>query len=200
MQGERGGTVREQQLATRRNGWIRVPTLALVLTRTSAWGTGFVGVFTLRNVGAAAIDGWTLAFDTVFSVHVTSVWGGIWVRGGDHHTVSAETWNRVIAPGTAVDIGFSGEFDDTFIAPRNCALNGVRLDCGAPPDTARPSSYFLDPSSYVPAGRIDLAEGRLDPVWFDPFATQRSPSTGPAGRLLLPMSKSGPRKEIVDGS
>ncbi|MBM4070068.1 MAG: hypothetical protein FJ271_14115 [Planctomycetes bacterium] len=71
------------------------------------WSTGFVADMTIRNLGAAAINGWTIAFD--FDGAITSIWNAVIVSHvGKRYVIRAADWNKTIAAGGEVTFGFQG--------------------------------------------------------------------------------------------
>ncbi|WP_433730100.1 cellulose binding domain-containing protein [Actinoplanes sp. CA-051413] len=103
-------------------------------TRLGQWPGGYVGSITIRNDSAAVVDGWRVEFDLP-GTRVTSSYSGVFTRSGEHYTVTNETWNARLAPGSSTTFGWvaSGQGN-----PANCTLNGA--DCaGAPADHTAPS-------------------------------------------------------------
>ncbi len=113
---------------------VAAPAVA-AFTRMAQWPAGYVGSITVRNDGAAPIDGWRVEFDLAAGTRVTSSYSGVFSRAGDHYTVTNETWNGRLAPGSSATFGWVAEGQAT---PANCTLNGT--DCaGAPADHTAPT-------------------------------------------------------------
>jgi chitinase len=118
--------------------------LTASFTKTSDWGTGFVGQFTITNEGTTAVDGWTLEFDLGSNQRVTNLWNGVLQVAGNRHTVTEASWNGTINPGQSVSVGLDGTYSGTWTDPANCAINGAPCAGGngggpgpepEPPDT-----------------------------------------------------------------
>ncbi|MEN3358217.1 MAG: hypothetical protein V7637_2199 [Mycobacteriales bacterium] len=112
------------------------PTAAF--TKTSDWGTGFEGKYTITNAGTSTLATWTVEFDLPANVTISSLWDGTLTRTGNHYSV-ANSWNGNVAPGGTASFGFVGAYSGAFAAPSNCRLNGASCD-GGPVDTTRPST------------------------------------------------------------
>jgi chitodextrinase len=115
-------------------------------SKSSDWGSGFVGHYEIRNGGTTAIQGWKLEFDLPAGERLTSAWSARMSSSGNHYVLTDEDWTHTIAPGTSVDVGFQGEYGGQFAAPTNCKLNGQSCANGAPtpppptPDTTSPTA------------------------------------------------------------
>jgi chitodextrinase len=114
-------------------------------TKTSDWGSGFVGNYVIRNSGPSSIVGWKLEFDLPPGERLTSAWSAKMSSVGSHYVLTDEDWTRTIAAGGSVQVGFQGEYLSTFGAPANCTINGVACGGGTPPpppppDTTAPSA------------------------------------------------------------
>ena len=93
----------------------------------SQWSTGFSGTITLTNIGNNVIDGWTLAFDSVFDI--TSVWNAEQIDvNGDRYEISDLGWNAQIAANGSVSFGFNGDWEGGAVPePSNYEFNGELL-------------------------------------------------------------------------
>lgn len=105
--------------------------LGAAFTKTSDWGSGFVGRYAISNEGAAAVGGWTLEFDLPSSETITSAWSAKLSRSGNHYTLTDESWTHDVAPGSSVQIGFQGAYSGDFAAPSGCTLNGQPCSGGS---------------------------------------------------------------------
>jgi hypothetical protein len=119
-------------------GAATVPTAAF--TKTSDWGTGFEGKYTITNGGASTITGWRVEFDLPATVQISSAWDGRLTRTGTHYTVTDAGWNASVPPGGTASFGFTGPYSGTFQAPANCSLNGAGCDGGAAPPPPPPTT------------------------------------------------------------
>ncbi|WP_201299941.1 cellulose-binding domain-containing protein, partial [Streptomyces mexicanus] len=103
-------------------------TATATFTKTSDWGTGFGGQWTIKNTGSAAISSWTVEWDFPSDTKVTSAWDATVTNSGTHWTAKNVGWNGSIAPGASVSFGFNGSGPGS---PSGCKLNGGSCD-GAP--------------------------------------------------------------------
>lgn len=70
----------------------------------SNWGSGFTGDITVSG-GAAALNGWTVAFDASFDI--TNIWNAELVSHvGDHYVVRNAAWNGLVGAGQEASFGF----------------------------------------------------------------------------------------------
>ncbi|NUP00493.1 MAG: hypothetical protein HOW71_41160 [Nonomuraea sp.] len=93
--------------------------------RAAAWSSRLNAEITVRNTGTAAIDGWTLTVDyPASSVRLLSGWSAGWTQSGARLSGTARQWNKVIAAGSATQIGFTASYSGTLPAPVAFALNG----------------------------------------------------------------------------
>ncbi|MEJ8661343.1 glycoside hydrolase family 18 chitinase [Streptomyces sp. MS1.AVA.4] len=96
-------------------------------TRTSDWGTGFEGRWTVTNAGTTSVSSWTVEWDFPSGTAVTSGWDADITGSGTHWTAKNKSWNGTLAPGASVSFGFNGTGPG---APTGCKLNGVSCDGG----------------------------------------------------------------------
>ncbi|MFE0149695.1 glycosyl hydrolase family 18 protein [Nonomuraea sp. NPDC059007] len=107
-------------------------------TKTSDWGSGFEGRYTVTNGTTSTINGWKVEFDLPAGITVGSFWDATLARSGQHFTFSNVGWNGTLAPGAAVTFGFLGNPGGAQAVPQSCKLNGNPCD-GVPTDTVKPS-------------------------------------------------------------
>ncbi|MEB3161137.1 MAG: glycosyl hydrolase family 18 protein [Synechocystis sp.] len=93
----------------------------------SQWSGGFGGTITLTNTGTAAVDGWTLVFDSEFAI--TTLWNGAYSSPTPgSYEVTNLGWNNLIAPGASVSFGFNGNWSGGPVPdPTNYRFNGELL-------------------------------------------------------------------------
>ena len=89
------------------------------------WPGGFQGEITLRNTGAAAVDGWTLGFAFADGQTVTNMWGGTATQSGGAVSVTPASYTSTIAAGGSVTVGFTGTLTGANAAPAAFTLNGA---------------------------------------------------------------------------
>lgn len=116
-------------------GTAQAASVGAVYTRTSAWDGGYTGQYVITNETGTAQTDWTLEFDLPAGTKIGSLWNGEHTVDGRHVTVRPTSWNKSLAPGASVTVGFvtsaSGEAAD----PTACLINEVTCaaDGGATP-------------------------------------------------------------------
>jgi chitodextrinase len=91
----------------------------------NGWSSGFTAAVKVTNTGTTALNGWTLAFDLPTGQTLTQGWSATWAQSGAKVTATNADWNRVLAPGASVEIGFSGTHTGTSTAPTAFTVNGA---------------------------------------------------------------------------
>ncbi|KOX04265.1 MULTISPECIES: glycoside hydrolase family 18 chitinase [unclassified Streptomyces] len=122
-------------------------------TKTSDWGTGFGGQWTVKNTGSSTISSWTVEWDFPSGTKVASAWDATVTNSGDHWTAKNVGWNGTIAPGASVSFGFNGSGPG---APSNCKLNGDSCDGTTVPGDAAPSAPGTPTASSVTDTSVKL--------------------------------------------
>ncbi|MEU5420669.1 glycoside hydrolase family 18 chitinase [Streptomyces sp. NPDC001407] len=115
----------------------KAASLTAAFAKTSDWGTGFQGEWTVKNTGTAAVNGWTVEWDFPATTTVGSFWDALITSSGTHVTAKNRDYNGSIAPGAAVTFGFVATGDG---APGGCKVNGGTCDGGTPPGDNPPSA------------------------------------------------------------
>ncbi|WP_217166573.1 glycoside hydrolase family 18 chitinase [Streptomyces sp. AC512_CC834] len=105
--------------------------------KTSDWGTGFGGKWTVKNTGTTTIDSWTVEWDFPSGTKVTSAWDATVTNSADHWTAKNVGWNGTLAPGASASFGFNGSGPGS---PANCTLNGGSCDGTSVPGDEAPSA------------------------------------------------------------
>ncbi|OLZ63922.1 chitinase [Streptomyces sp. IMTB 2501] len=106
-------------------------------TKTSDWGTGFGGQWTIKNTGTSSISSWTVEWDFPSGTSVTSAWDADVTSSGTHWTAKNKSYNGTVAPGATVSFGFNGAGPGS---PSNCKLNGDSCDGTTVPGDNPPSA------------------------------------------------------------
>src|SRR5215213_8171204 len=88
----------------------------------TSWPDGFTAGVTIRNTGDR-VDGWTLRFDFAAGQTVTHGWSAQWSQSGVRVQAVSEPYNRVLAPGATVTIGFNGRWSGDNPPPAGFTLN-----------------------------------------------------------------------------
>ncbi|MEU1709629.1 glycoside hydrolase family 18 chitinase [Streptomyces sp. NPDC005706] len=125
-------------------------------TKTSDWGTGFGGQWTVKNTGTSAISSWTVEWDFPSGTSVTSAWDADVTNSGTHWTAKNKSYNGSIAPGATVSFGFNGAGPGS---PSNCKLNGDSCDGTTVPGDAAPSAPGNPTASGITDTSVKLSWG-----------------------------------------
>lgn len=98
---------------------------AVTFTDANDWGNGYVGSVDIANTGTNPIDTWTLSFSWPTGwQQLNSGWNGTWAETGGKVTASNADFNKVIAPGASVNVGFVGSYQGPNVLPALFTLNG----------------------------------------------------------------------------
>ncbi|MFB7514922.1 cellulose binding domain-containing protein [Streptomyces sp. NPDC056144] len=104
-------------------------------TRTSAWTGGYTGQYVVTNAGSTTQTDWTLEFDLPSGTTLGSLWNGEHTVAGRHVTVKPASWNRQLAPGQSVTVGFVTSATGAAGDPADCLINKVACSAGGPAPT-----------------------------------------------------------------
>jgi chitinase len=130
-------------------------TATATYTKSSDWGTGFGGQWTVKNTGTSAISSWTVEWDFPSGTSVTSAWDADVTNSGNHWTAKNKSYNGTIAAGASVSFGFNGAGSG---APSNCLLNGGSCDGGTTvPGDAAPSAPGTPTASAITDTSVNLS-------------------------------------------
>jgi hypothetical protein len=147
-------------------GTAQAASVGAAYTRTSAWDGGYTGQYVITNETGTAQSDWTLEFDLPAGTKIGSLWNAEHTVDGRRVTVRPASWNKSLAPGASVTVGFvtsaSGEAAD----PTSCLINEVTcsVDDGATPQpSGRPTEQPTPTPTVAP------------PETPQPTATQTSP-------------------------
>ncbi|MEU1893622.1 glycoside hydrolase family 18 chitinase [Streptomyces pristinaespiralis] len=122
--------------------------------KSSDWGTGFEGKWTVKNTGTTTINSWTVEWDFPSGTRVTSAWDATVTNSGDHWTAKNVGWNGTLAPGASVSFGFNGSGPGS---PSNCKLNGASCDGGSVPGDNPPSAPGTPTASGITDTSVNLS-------------------------------------------
>ncbi|GAB3059127.1 hypothetical protein GCM10027186_08290 [Micromonospora schwarzwaldensis] len=100
----------------------------------SEWQGGFVATVTVQNLGAAPVDGWTVAFGFPGDQQVTSGWNATVGQTGATVTARNVDWNRVLAPNGSATFGVQGRWSASDAPPTGFTLNGAPCAVGSGED------------------------------------------------------------------
>ncbi|MEV5709152.1 cellulose binding domain-containing protein [Actinoallomurus sp. NPDC052274] len=101
--------------------------LTATFAKTSDWGSGYQGQFTVTNNGSSAVSGWTVAFDLPSGSSVGTYWDALLTQSGSRYTFKNRDYNASVPAGGSVSFGFVVSGSGT---PSGCTLNGAACDGG----------------------------------------------------------------------
>ncbi|QFZ21561.1 cellulose binding domain-containing protein [Saccharothrix syringae] len=81
-----------------------------VTQRTEAWPGGLVTTATVTNTGRSEITDWTVVARFAGDERVTGSWQSTWGQYATAAALSAQPWNRRLAPGASVTLGFQATY------------------------------------------------------------------------------------------
>ncbi|WP_432097602.1 cellulose binding domain-containing protein [Streptomyces sp. bgisy100] len=128
-------------------GTAQATTVGAAYSRTSGWDAGYTAQYVITNDADTALRDWTLEFDLPAGTKLGSLWNGTPRTDGRHITVRPAGWNRTIAPGRSVTVGFVAS-GARAADPRGCRINEVTCSVadgtpagpsGRPTRTERPA-------------------------------------------------------------
>ncbi|WP_280177807.1 cellulose binding domain-containing protein [Mycobacterium pseudokansasii] len=91
---------------------------------TSQWNNGFVANYTITNTGTTPVTDWQLQFDLPSNESITNLWNGQVAQSGTHYTVTPQSYDATIAPGSSVTVGFQAAQTGSYASPTNLLVNG----------------------------------------------------------------------------
>ncbi|MET7856839.1 cellulose binding domain-containing protein [Streptomyces sp. NPDC005318] len=123
-------------------GTAQAAAVGAAYTRTSGWTGGYTGQYVVTNDTDTVQSDWTLEFDLPAGTTISSLWNGEHTVSGSHITVKPADWNKKLAPGASVTVGFVTTAGGTAADPTGCLINGAKcsVDTGATPEpSGRPT-------------------------------------------------------------
>lgn len=171
-------------------GTAQAATVGAAYSKTSDWTSGYTGQYEITNSGGAPLSGWTLRFDLPAGTTLSSLWNGTFTTSGRHVTVTAEDWNKDIAVGRSVSVGFVASSSSRAADPVNCLINGVAcsVDDGA---TATPSSRPSASASASASVSVSVSASASASASASPSASTTASATPTATASATSTSGSG---------
>ncbi|MFJ9809880.1 cellulose binding domain-containing protein [Streptomyces sp. NPDC101158] len=117
------------------SGTAQAASVGAAYTRTSSWTGGYTGQYVVTNETSASQSDWTLEFDLPAGTVIGSLWNGEHTVSGRHVTVKPASWNKQLAPGQSVTVGFVTSASGAAGDPVNCLINKASCSVGGPTPT-----------------------------------------------------------------
>ncbi|MFD5870598.1 cellulose binding domain-containing protein [Streptomyces sp. NPDC060322] len=187
-------------------GTAQAASVGATYTRASGWTGGYTGQYVVSNDTGTVQSGWTLEFDLPAGTKIDSLWNGEHTVSGNHVTVKPASWNKDLAPGGSVTIGFVTTSSGTAADPEGCLINDAACSAaggtttepsgrptGTPTPTSAPTSAptpseAATPSETASAEPSGTPGGTAGGAGFAPYVDT---SLHPAYDLLDTASKTG---------
>ncbi len=97
-----------------------------VKATSSTWGGGMTTNVAITNTGSTTVRDWRLTFGFPDpGQRLTRGWSATWSQTGSAVTATAMSWNKDIAPGKTLWIGFNGTHTGANPTPAAFLLNGA---------------------------------------------------------------------------
>ncbi|MFJ7209399.1 cellulose binding domain-containing protein [Streptomyces sp. NPDC098789] len=168
-------------------GSAQAASVGAVYTKSASWSGGYTGQYVITNNTGQTQPDWTLQFDLPAGTRIDSLWNGTHTVSGQHVTVKPAGWNKELAAGASVTVGFVTSGGAEPGNPTACRINGVKcsVDQGATPPpggrpTAAPTATASAPASSAPSTRPTPA-GTPTPTATKPTAPPPATGTPSAG-------------------
>jgi hypothetical protein len=147
-------------------GTAQAASVGAAYTRTSGWTGGYTGQYVVTNDTGATQSDWTLEFDLPAGTRVSSLWNGEHMVNGSHVTVKPASWNKELAPGTSVTVGFVTTSDGTAADPTGCLINNATcsVDTGATPEPSGRPTQTATPTATPTASPSPTATATPTPT------------------------------------
>ncbi|MFF5971803.1 cellulose binding domain-containing protein [Streptomyces sp. NPDC012769] len=113
------------------SGTAQASDVGAAYTRTSSWVGGYTGQYVITNeTSSVQSGGWTLEFDLPEGTTIGSLWNGEHTVSGRHVTVKPASWNKELAPGQSVTVGFVTSASGAAGDPVDCLINKAACSAG----------------------------------------------------------------------
>ncbi|MGW1550089.1 glycoside hydrolase family 18 protein [Streptomyces sp. NPDC002346] len=147
-------------------GTAQAASVGAAYTRTSGWTGGYTGQYVVTNDTGTTQSDWTLEFDLPAGTRLSSLWNGEHTVSGSHVTVKPASWNKELAPGTSVTVGFVTTSDGTAADPTGCLINNATcsVDTGATPEPSGRPTQTATPTATPTASPSPTATATPTPT------------------------------------
>ncbi|MFE9560362.1 cellulose binding domain-containing protein [Streptomyces sp. NPDC006487] len=168
-------------------GTAQAASVGAVYTKSSSWSGGYTGTYVITNNKSRAQTGWTLEFDLPAGTTLNSLWNGSHTVSGRRVTVKPAAWNKELAAGASVTIGFVTSASGTPGNPTACRINGAKCSAdqgSTPPPGGRPTTVPTVAPSAAPtqaptAGTSAPTTPTAQPTRPTPPTATATPTTPP---------------------
>ncbi|MFD3947178.1 cellulose binding domain-containing protein [Streptomyces sp. NPDC058579] len=172
-------------------GTAQAAAVGAAYTRTSSWTGGYTGQYVVTNeTSSVQSGGWTLEFDLPAGTTIGSLWNGEHTVSGRHVTVKPASWNKALAPGQSVTVGFvtsaAGEAGD----PANCLIN--KASCSVGGATPTPSGRPTTPPTATASPSAPATPTAKPSTSTPPAPTTTAPTPTPTGTPAAGAAKFAP--------
>ncbi|MFE4450993.1 cellulose binding domain-containing protein [Streptomyces sp. NPDC056796] len=161
-------------------GTAQAAAVGATYTRASGWTGGYTGQYVVSNTSGTVQSGWTLEFDLPAGTRIDSLWNGEHTVDGDHVTVKPASWNKDIAPGGSVTVGFVAASGGTAADPRGCLINDAACsaDGGTVPE---PGGRPTETPTAAPAPTETATAEPTETATAEPTDAPTAEPSGPPG-------------------
>ncbi|NBM20848.1 cellulose binding domain-containing protein, partial [Streptomyces sp. GC420] len=144
-------------------------------TRTSDWQGGYTGQYVITNETGSTRSGWVLEFDLPAGTRISSLWNGEHTVSGQHVTVRPASWNKELAPGASVTVGFVTGAEGKAADPVDCLINQVKCSVDTGP-TPEPSGRPTKEPAPSPTASTSPTPTKTTPTPTEPATTAPAPT------------------------
>ncbi|MFF8268559.1 cellulose binding domain-containing protein [Streptomyces sp. NPDC016562] len=185
-------------------GTAQAASVGAAYTKSSSWSGGYTGQYVITNHTGQVQSSWTLQFDLPAGTRIDSLWNGTHTVEGQRITVKPADWNRQLAAGASVTVGFVTSGAGAPGDPTGCRINGLKCSVDPAPTvqpsgrpTARPT-VTASPAPTAPA--TSAAPTRTGSPSPTATATPTTPAPGGGGARFAPYVDTSlyPAYDLVD--
>ncbi|MGW7455489.1 glycoside hydrolase family 18 protein [Streptomyces sp. NPDC054787] len=185
-------------------GTAQAASVGAAYTKSSSWSGGYTGQYVITNHTGQVQSDWTLQFDLPAGTRIDSLWNGTHTVEGQRVTVKPADWNRRLAAGASVTVGFVTSGAGAPGDPTGCRINGLKCSVDPAPTvqpsgrpTARPT-VTASPAPTAPA--TSAAPTRTGSPSPTATATPTTPAPGGGGARFAPYVDTSlyPAYDLVD--
>ncbi|MFD6983573.1 cellulose binding domain-containing protein [Streptomyces sp. NPDC059956] len=141
-------------------GTAQAASVGAAYIKSSSWSGGYTGTYVITNNKSRTQTGWTLEFDLPAGTTIDSLWNGSHTVSGRRVTVKPAAWNKELAAGASVTVGFATSASGNPGDPTACRINGAKCSAdpgstpppGGRPTTAPTAAPSAGPTPRPPAG------------------------------------------------